>query len=128
MWPIILRKGMRKMANQTQPSDADFDRAIGDLAKRNLGPGVSEFAPRGRNSGPLALRPPKHDFVNLAEELAKNVTQAAEKAVAEAQLKLDETKQVAEELLTKMRAKDAELAELTNRLNVSSDKAIGAIR
>lgn len=103
----------REIAKLVSPPGAAVDRIYG--AKRN---------------GPLALRqaPPAHEFVSLAEQLAKGLVEAAQAHLSNAQSKLDECQQMANELRDAMERKSRELADMTGRLNSFGEQVLDAHR
>jgi hypothetical protein len=61
-------------------------------------------------------QPARYDFVNLAQQVAAAMVQAAEEQVTQAQVTLEQTRKDAAELLDKVKSKDRELADMTTRI------------
>lgn len=58
----------------------------------------------------------RYDFVRLGEEIAGALLQAAEEQVTQAQNMLEQTRAFADKIRADIAAKDAELADMNNRL------------
>jgi hypothetical protein len=82
---------------------------------------IGKVAPRQRSNG-------RTDFVHLAEQVAAAMVQAAEEQVTKAQTILELTRKDAEALLAKVKDKDRELADMTNRIAALGEQVLEANR
>lgn len=75
-----------------------------------------------------ANEPPRYDFVSLGEKVALAMVQAAEDQVTQAQNKLKEIQAWADGLSQQVRAKDRELADMTDRIAAFGETVLEANR
>ncbi len=87
---------------------------------------VATDVSRSKSNGSQASA--RHDFVSLSEQVAAAMVQAAEEQVAKAQEILNQTRKDADAFLTKVRDKDRELADMTDRIAALGEKVLEANR
>lgn len=77
---------------------------------------------------PESEEPPRYDFVSLGEKVGLAMVQAAEDQVTQAQNKLKEVQAWADGLSQQVRAKDRELADMTDRIRAFGETVLEANR
>jgi hypothetical protein len=111
------RSGRR--IDPSSPTEIDImsmEEEIGKVTKQQY-----NLPPRQRSNG-------RTDFVHLAEQVAQAMVQSAEEQVAKATAILEQTRRDAETLMTAVKDKDRELADMTQRIAVLGEQVLEANR